>query len=267
MRKSCHSIANLCSVATILLVCCDNMVAQNTDEIVVDTRGGVQVLSIPQPTPLDGLLATKLVFRTENPDHTVVTIEGLSFAGDVHQAWLEGPLGGPTASLPSASPTYHEDWIATDGHLFFDANCIACASGFGDILTETNDGSTNERFAHLLPQASAGLGALTGFGELRFQSRQDAFFFKTENQTNEVEFAYLVTTAATDESPAGVVTMSIGLLGEGIINSGNPGGAQWGLDDGAPLVIPFYVVPEPAGLQVCWIALLIGLRRSRHKFL
>ena len=79
-----------------------------------------------------------------------------------------------------------------------------------------------------------------------------------EDQTKEFEFAYLVTTAA---------TASVGLLGTGIVNSGSPGGARWGLDGDAALPIPF-VVPEPGSWGLLFAALLgfllMGLRRRNE---
>ncbi len=235
---------------------------QAVDEIVVDTRGGVQAISIPQPSPLEGLLATKLVFRTVDPDHRLITVEGLAFRGDVHQVWLEGPFGTSTAFLPRAGPTYHESWIPADSHLLFDPYaCVGCGSGSRVSFSETNDGATTDRFAALLPQLEFGFGPLAGFGDMAFSSPNDAFFVRPEQQTNEHEFAYLITTAATDNSSAGEVTLSIGWLGLGIVDSGIPGGARWGLDGDAALPIPF-AVAEPGSWGLLFAAAVgILLRR------
>ena len=55
----------------------------------------------------------------------------------------------------------------------------------------------------------------------------DAFFLLPRFQTNSVDLAYLVTPKNSGEE----VFVRIGVLGQGIVNSGLPGGARFGFDD------------------------------------
>ena len=88
----------------------------------------------------------------------------------------------------------------------------------------------------------------------------DSFFLLPELQTNEIDFAYLVTP---DDSTgaAGDVFLTVGVSGEGIINSGDPGGASFGFNGNDPVVIRFVPEPAAAALAVFALAAVTCLRR------
>ena len=94
---------------------------QTQASILLDTRGGVEVWSVPQIAPGPGFLATKIVLKTPIPGAKLVTFENLAFNGDLVQTWLSGPSGTPTAKgEPVAGPTYAAEWIPFDSHLLIE---------------------------------------------------------------------------------------------------------------------------------------------------
>ena len=84
--------------------------------------------------------------------------------------------------------------------------------------------------------------SISGISPIFMLLPTDAFFLDTTFQTNEVDLAYLVR-----QTGAGVVdsniTMTVGVLGSGIVNSGQPDGASFGFNGNDLLVIRF--IPEP----------------------
>ncbi len=99
-----------------------------------------------------------------------------------------------------------------------------------------------------LPDAS-GFPPNSGIGPIFMGSATDAFFLDTAFQANEINLAYLV--GQTGEGAAdGHVNMTLGVLGEGIVNSGEAGGAQWGFGENPdPLGIAF--TPPDIGPRFC----------------
>jgi hypothetical protein len=236
-------------------------------EIVLAELGGVQMISIPQPNPAAGVLATKVVLRATDPSASLVTFENLAIRGDVHQAWLSGPFGTPTAKgAPQAGATYDAAWIPFDSYVIITDDQVGGGAGgsYGGI-NETNDGST-PAVAAMLPLLTPGdFPALTGIGDIAMGDPTDAFFLKPEFQNAELELAYLVTPEAPVGGVDGGVTVTLGVLGAGIIDSGQPGGASFGFNGNEPVVVQF--VPEPAtGLMAGMLAslVLLGIRRRRN---
>ena len=87
----------------------------------------------------------------------------------------------------------------------------------------------------------------------------DSFFLLPELQTNEIDFAYLVT-ADDSTGVAGEGFLTLGVSGEGIVNSGDPGGASFGFNGNDPLVIPFIPEPSTAALAIFALATVTCLR-------
>ena len=120
------------------------------------------------------------------------------------------------------------------------------AGGSYDGITETNNGSTSEQLT--LPAVLDGeVPALSGFGKIAMQEPTDAFFFHQEYQEYELDLAYVVISDANPNPPG----LTLGILGEGTITSGEPGGAFFG--DGDP--VPILLIPEP-GFALLWVALI-----------
>ncbi len=131
-----------CVVGTVLLA---TTVARAQAPFVLDTRGGVEVWSVPQAPPGPGYEATQIVLRAVDANAKLVTFENLRFDGEIVQTWLSGPFGAPTAKgEPTAGATYDAAWIPYDSHVLIrDMNPNMVGGGAGGSyggITETNDG-------------------------------------------------------------------------------------------------------------------------------
>ncbi len=227
-----------CVVGTVLLA--TTVVQAGHIEILVDTRGGVEVWSIPQhESSTEGFDATKIVLRGVAEDSKLVTFENIAFAGDLVQAWLPGSFGGPPqpttwVGIAPAWAVIPDSWKAADSHINITSAMVGGgAGGSHGGLVETNDLSDPGGLAANLPLLGGAATAVTGIGGIRMGAPTDAFFLDTQFQTREVDLAYLVAPSG------GAAGLTIGVLGEGITNSGDPNGAQWGFAAEAPLPIPF----------------------------
>jgi hypothetical protein len=92
------------------------------DEIIFAELGGVQLVSIPQPSPGDGFRATIIQVRAADPSHEVVTFENLSIIGNAHHVWPERELpqefdAYEFAKLPEPDSTYPVEWLSFDSHI------------------------------------------------------------------------------------------------------------------------------------------------------
>ncbi len=200
---------------------------------VLTARGGVEIWSEPQPNPGPGLRATKLVLRTEEPADRIVTFENIAITGDVHQVF-DTPFQFPTPNPDTLvdSTLFNGSWGDFDSHLLLTPSMIGGGAGGGfNGISESNDGSLGSGG---LPKSSGGFDARTGIGDLAMAAPTDAFFLDTPFQTNEVDFAYVVTPVA-----GGDVLLTLGVLGSGFVNSGQPGGANWGFNGVAPVDVLF----------------------------
>ena len=224
--------------------------------ILAGVAGGLEVWSVPDENPPPGLLGTTLILRTQDPMGRIVTFENIAIRGDVHQVTFPKSSGEhDPASTPNIGKfTLPDDAeiVAADTHILF-TDFFARAEGAGfQSLMEDNDLSDPAGLGDF------GRGALVGIGDLAMWAPTDAFFLDTDYQRNEIEFAHVVT-----PDRDGEVLLTVGILGEHIINSGEPGGARWGFgDDNPPLAIPF--VPEPAGGSLMMFVLAIAAARYRR---
>ena len=215
-------------------------------ETVFASAGGVDLISIGQPSPGAGFLATLVRARTQDPARRLVTFENMNFIGNLHHVW--DARFGQTVEVTQAEETLPEAWIAYDSHQLIRWSWLGGQAGCGLFCAaESNDGMTTE----LLKQRfSMSDDLVAGFGDILMNSPTDASFLGAEHQSNVVDLAYLVTTV--DDSQ---VFMNVGILGDGIVNSGEPDGARFGFEaysDTPNLAVPF-PVPEPA---VSWAGLL-----------
>lgn len=241
-------------------------------EILVAEAGGVQIWTIPQPPPLPGFWATIVELRTVDPNAAMVTFANVQFEGRVHQTWLGDPFGGPTPGIDNVTPgsddgtVYGDGWAMLDTHLLVSNEMLPVAPGgapsFGG-LTETNDGSTTA--SDFLGLAEGQYAAKTGFGELGMPQESDAFFLKSDAQTNILPWAYVVTDYSEEEGP-GEVFMSVGVLGPSIIDAGVEGGAAFGYA-GNDRVLVTIELPEPSSNSSLIVVFCIAvgqLRRCRR---
>ena len=129
-------------------------------------------------------------------------------------------------------------------------------------IDEANDLSNPAIANENLPLLDGQASAITGMGDIAMNLETDTFFVQHEFQLNEIDFAYLVTP---DDSTgaAGEVFLTVGVLGDGIINSGDPGGASFGFRGNDPVVIPFIPEPSTAALAIFALAAVTSLRRRR----
>ena len=179
------------------------------------------------------------MLRGTDPVAKLNTFENLRFDGDLVQTWLSGPFGTPTAKNVFVRPTYPEEWIPFDSHLLISSMPppTMIGSGFFNGISETNDESIGE-----IPGLPSVVGNpfVSGIGPISMFRPTDAFFLVPDFESNEVAVAYLVRQAGADSH----FTMTLGVLGSGIINSGEPGGASFGFNGNDPVEIHF--VPEPS---------------------
>jgi hypothetical protein len=233
------------------------------DEILFAELGGVSAVSIPQPPPLPGLLATKVVFRTA-PDTQIVTFENMNITGAVHQVFIPifaAPIPTPRVDGPYAD-VIPSEWIEADSHLSISRAMVKIV--FGQEITESNDEGNQAGANESLPLLVGEAAAVTGIGDLGKSGETDGFIVVRELQTNEIDFAYLVTPddgTPNDGTPNDNVFLTVGVLGAGFINSGDPDGASFGFNGNDPVPIPF--VPEPAAATLAIFALAALITRRR----
>ncbi len=217
--------------------------------ILAGVAGGLEVWSVPDENPPPGLLGTTLVLRTQDPAGRIVTFENIAIRGDVHQVTFPKFNGEHD---PASTPNIGEftlpddaEIVAADTHILF-TDFFARTEGAGfQSLMEDNDLSDPAGLGDF------GRGALVGIGDLAMWAPTDAFWLDIGYQHNETEFAHIVKPDRDSE-----IFLTVGVLGERMINSGEPGGARWGFgDDNPPLAIPF--VPEPTGGAMLIITLAI----------
>lgn len=216
--------------------------------------GGVEVWSFPDANAPAGTLAAH-VRLTSAEGTKLVTFENVAIQGKVHQVW-DDVLMGPTAKgAPAETALYNTEWVPYDTHLAVSEDMVGGQAGGGyNGITEENDGSTTDALS--LPPATAA-GAISGVGGLAMGLPTDAFFLDTDFQSNSVEWAYIVTPAAGYQD--GDVTLTVGVLGEGIVNSGEDGGAFFN-------GIAISMVPEPAsGLMALVSVMGLAMLRRRKR--
>ena len=194
--------------------------AQAQDPILFAEAGGVSLWVTPAPSPGEGFSAANIT-ATTHPGAKIVTIEGLKIEG-VHQVF--GSFTPPASNEGfenAAGPLFHEAWGPFDSHLNFSRSSIA---GGVYTLVETNDMSLGDGG---LPPAASTAVAQTGIGSIGFANPTDAFFFETPFQTDNIPLAYVVLSNTS-------FAFTAGFLGDGIVNSGEAGGAFF--DRVSPLV-------------------------------
>ena len=192
-------------------------------QIELGSAGGVTVWSTPVENPPAGTVATNISL-TSDEGTKLVTFENVAIRGQVQQVWdaltMSAATQGTAKGAPAAGPLYSADWVPSDSHLVVTMAMVGGQAGGGYTgIFDENDGSLGD--GGLTPTAAS--AALVGIGDISMLAPTDAFFLDTQFQTNSVDWAYIVApaTAAAD----GHVTMTLGVLGEGIVNSGDPGGA------------------------------------------
>jgi hypothetical protein len=214
-----------------------------SQEVVVDSRGGVDVWWVPQDAPGPGYSAGKIVLKTAVENAKIVTFENLKIVGDLVQTWLSGPFGGPTAKGPSTDGAqYDPSWIPYDSHLLIrddNPNMIGGGAGGGyPGISETNDKSIGQIPG--LPDVS-GYSSVSGLGPIAMADPTDAFFLEPEFHSSEIDLAYIVMPTQTTTC----IGLTLGVLGDGIVNAGEPGGANWGSIDSPGEIL---CIPEPSSL-------------------
>lgn len=260
------SIATICGMALYsLFVASPQAMGQG---VMIAELGGVSMITIPQPSPGAGLMATKVVLQTD-PANKLVTYENIQTT-DAYQVWLPGAFGGPPGPTPYVDSAgwgqLPPEWIATDSHILITPSMVAggagmAHAGIGELNDEGNQGGTNESLPLLGGQAPA----VSGVGPIAMDMPTDAFFVAPEFQINTVDLGYFVTQTDDGINPKTQVELTVGVLGEGIVDSGQPGGASFGFNGNDPVGV-FIPVPEPATALLAGFASLavLGFRRRRN---
>ena len=218
---------------------------------------GIQLFSVPQPSPGAGFSAAVIQARSTNPDFSIVTLANLAI-GSGHQVWanvdVERPRG---ATPPVAGNLFAEEWIPLDTHLMITPEMVGGNGGAGyNGITEQNDGSTTDSLPTTATVPNTEIGAFGGYGDIAMSLPTDGFFLTREHRGDTIDLAYVV--AENDRMVDIPVTLTIGLLG----SAGNDEEffAQFGYD--SPINVP--IVPEPAGAFAFMVGLLALLTRCRR---
>ena len=136
------SIATICGMAFYSLFAASPQAMGQDIEILLAELGGVQMMTIPQGSPGPGLLATKVVLRTDAANK-LVTYENIKITGLVHQTWLPGAFGGPPGPTPFVdSPGWGQlppEWMSADSHILISPSMVAGGAGgshggIGEVL-------------------------------------------------------------------------------------------------------------------------------------
>ena len=109
MKKS--NIAMVLGAVIAVVTSCSVASAQ----MLVDTQDGIELWSIPQPSPGAGLVATKIVFQTVDSAGTdIVTYDGLQITGQLHQVAFPGRQTTPTPSLQTFDDEggFFDSWLS-----------------------------------------------------------------------------------------------------------------------------------------------------------
>lgn len=255
------SVVLLASLALITSLAAQESMAQETtpQEFMVEERGGVQLWSIPQASPTDGLQSTILELRTVDPEGEIASFTNYNLRaeanGKIHQVWLDGPFGGPTPQITSierllSAGGYASDWALRDSHLLIGLETLGGFHGSGfDGITESNDRSSP--FDDDLSISPSSLGAVAGYGDITVDDPTRALMvLRREFLSNRVRFAQVV--------GCGDIRVTVGVFGNRFIDAGRSGGAEFGYDDAAPVASPFdaCVVPEP-GFSVLYALIVV----------
>lgn len=230
---------------------------------VIGEAGGVSVVSEPQEAP-DGYWATKVILQSAEGTK-LVTFENLDIGGELHQVWIPGLFGATeTKSVDAFAQVPAQDWAQADSHLLVTSAMVGGGAGgsYAEIH-ETNDQSNIAGGNENLTAINGTVAPVTGVGGIAMQAPTDAFFLDPAFQTNSVELALIVWPEAAGTADGHLPALTLGVLGEGIADSGQPGGASWGVNagDAGALAIPF--VPEPSTALLGMMAGLglLALRR------
>lgn len=234
-------------------------------EIVFAETEDIQLVSIEQPSPGDGLMATMIQARTIDPTASVVTLTNLRIS-NVHNVWGDSNLFFPEyAARPDICDSiicdfaYHSAWVPYDSHLAIGQTMVAGGAGNSyEGIIETNDGTGSIALPDFVPVHSSVVPALPGFGDLFMADPTDSFFLTSEASGHVVDIAYVVGDSAKN-SP---VTISIGLQGD-LGTFGTEYSAQIGYDE--PIAVPF--VPEPVGSWPLIFATLAVFQWTRNSSL
>ena len=227
--------------------------------------GGVDLYSVALSTGSPDYAAVRVEARTVDPNASITGLTNISFAGAVQQIWTDDGLETPSIFGPAESTqVYREEWNAFDSYLLLEP---AIGGGVYEF-SESNDGSRD--LSDLgLPDAPDGFGPLAGFGTISMREF-DGLFLKPEFQSNTIAIAYLARPrrGGTLEDPicpepSCFVDMTLGVLGAGITNAGEPGGAAFGYNGNLSVNVPFPLVPEPESAALVWTSCVIGFGLRR----
>ena len=170
------------------------------------------LVAVPHQAP-NGFVAATVAARVHDSNHEFVSIDNLRIAGDLHQVWLSGPFGEPTAKgAPIAGTRYHQEWIPFDSHILITKNSAGSgAGGAYDGISETNDGSDPSGQGDELPPLSVFPPKL-GMGGISMENMTDIFMVWQDRPINELALAYVVTPVFAAGQP-GHVNITVGLQG------------------------------------------------------
>ena len=244
-----------CSLCAFAICAALPAMVQAQDEmtpILLATEGGVEAWSMPQAIDREGMVATKVVLRTQDDSSRIVTFTDINIDGHVRQLHSSLVPTGNALGRPVGGALFGEDWVEFDSHLLIESGDIG--GGVFEI-GETNNGSVGDMGLSPLPTTAA---AVAGYGPISTSKTTDAFFLNAEDQSNEIDFAYIVSDMS-QGPPA--VNLTVGVLGSGFVDAGTEGGAYF---QNVPVL---FQVPEPATNLMALVAILgmatVRRRRSR----
>ena len=218
---------------------------------------GIQIWAVPVIAPDRKLSAARIVLRSADPDATdIVTFDGISITGDLHQIAIPAFFG------PSTTPTIDEiknvpEWEAFDSHFLISAEDMRRGAGAEfSGPTESNDQSNPLGINETAPLFQETLSPITGYGTLQID---DPFFLDTDQNRDEVAIAYLVVAHADTfegdaEAADPVFNVDLTVLGDGF--------SPTRFDVGFAFV---RYIPEPGTGTMTLMAAGVCLMRRRRK--
>ncbi len=225
------------SLFVVVQLCTAMMFAQ--EPVILESRGMIDIWSVPQKPPAPGFHASKLVVKAQNPEAQIVTLGLISIEGPLHQIWKSADRG----EQPTPVVT---DWqLPEDGSLAVLDSHVLLPGLPGFRVHDGFDGWIEDRHVQPIECETLTLPVedcnLTGTGGIRTGSITNAVWFESPFQVSEVDLAYLVVAPSAASSE---IVLSLGAYGQGFISAeSDPNGALWGFGSAEPLR---FVIPEPA---------------------
>ena len=100
-------------------------------EIIFLEGEGIQLVSTPQSSPADGLVATIVSVRAINPNVKIDAFASVSMLGNLHQVWPGESTPTVNISIWNAASVEIQDWRLHDSHILISPQWVRGIGGCG----------------------------------------------------------------------------------------------------------------------------------------